>query len=168
MSTEYPPAADPEAGETEHDRLERRWTEQLSELRVTQAGTQIMMGFLLTLTFQPAFASIDPLERNLYLGLVITATLATVFAIAPVSFHRILFGHPGAKARIVGITQMLIRLTLALVAFVLSGTVALIFNMVLDNTAALIGFACSLAVIATIWVALPLQVLGTLNRRNRK
>ena len=60
-----------------------------------------MTGFLLTLPFQPAFATIDSLEGNLYLALLITATLATVMAIAPVSFHRILFGHPGAKTRIV-------------------------------------------------------------------
>ena len=102
---------DPEVEESEYDRLERRWTEQLSELRVTQAGTQIMMGFLLTLSFQPSFETISLFERNLYLSLVITATLATVLAIAPVSFHRILFGHPGAKARVVSITQVLLRLT---------------------------------------------------------
>jgi uncharacterized membrane protein len=168
MSTQYPPAADPESGESAYDRLERRWNEQLSELRVTQSGTQIMTGFLLTLTFQPAFAEIDPVERILYLALVITATLATVMAIAPVSFHRILFGHPGAKARIVGITQVLIRVTLTLVAFVLSGTIALIFNVVVGGLAGLIGFIASLAIITSIWVALPLQVLGTLNRNSRR
>jgi uncharacterized membrane protein len=168
MSTQYPPAADPESGESAYDRLERRWNEQLSELRVTQSGTQIMTGFLLTLTFQPSFAEIDPVERILYLALVITATLATVMAIAPVSFHRILFGHPGAKARIVGITQVLIRVTLTLVAFVLSGTIALIFNVVVGGLAGLIGFIASLAIITSIWVALPLQVLATLNRNSRR
>jgi hypothetical protein len=90
---------EPEMEETLHERLERRWNEQLSELRVTQAGTQIMMGFLLTLSFQPAFVRISMIERNLYLALVIAATLATVLAIAPVSLHRTLFGHPGAKAQ---------------------------------------------------------------------
>jgi uncharacterized membrane protein len=168
MSTQYPPAADPESGESDYDRLERRWNEQLSELRVTQAGTQIMTGFLLTLTFQPSFADIDPVERILYLALVITATFATVMAIAPVSFHRILFGHPGAKARIVGITQVLIRVTLTLVAFVLSGTIALIFNIVVGGMAGLIGFIASLALITAIWVALPLQVLRTLNRTSHR
>lgn len=163
MASEYPPAADPESGESAHERLERRWTEQLSELRVTQAGTQIMTGFLLTLSFQPSFADIDPVERAVYLGLVVTATLATVMAIAPVSFHRILFGRPGAKARIIHITQILLRVTLTLVALVLSGTIALIFNVVLDGTAGLIGFFCSIAVIATIWVALPFQVRRSLD-----
>lgn len=150
---------DPEASESEHDRLERRWNEQLSELRVTQAGTQIMMGFLLTLSFQPAFATIDPLERALYLALVITATLATVLAIAPVSFHRILFGKPGAKAHVVSITQVFLRLTIILVGLVLSGTVALIFNVVIGNTAAIIGGVCAMLIIASVWIAAPMAVL---------
>ncbi|MDH6532685.1 hypothetical protein M2119_000922 [Aurantimicrobium minutum] len=160
--TNHVPSIDPEQSESALDRLERRWTEQLSELRVTQAGTQIMMGFLLTLSFQPSFSTISVIERNLYLTLVITATLATVLAIAPVSFHRILFGHPGAKARVVAITQVLLRLTLVLVGLVLAGTVALIFNVVLGNTAGIIGGACAAIAIATIWMAMPLAVLKKL------
>ncbi len=153
---------DPEAQESDFDKLERRWSEQLSELRVTQAGTQIMMGFLLTLSFQPAFATISPLERNLYLSLVITATLATVLAIAPVSYHRILFGRPGAKARVVSITQVFLRLTLTLVGLVLSGTVALIFNVVLGPVAGIIGGVCALIAITSIWAIFPMAVLRKL------
>ena len=156
---------DPELTESEYARLERRWNEQLSELRVTQAGTQIMMGFLLTLSFQPSFQTISVLERNLYLSLVIAATLATVLAIAPVSYHRALFGRPGAKLKVVGITQVFLRLTLLLVGLVLSGTVALIFNVVLGNTAGIIGGVCAAVAIATLWLALPLGVLRTLNKK---
>ena len=156
---------DPELSESEYARLERRWNEQLSELRVTQAGTQIMMGFLLTLSFQPSFQTITVLERKLYLSLVIAATLATVLAIAPVSYHRALFGRPGAKVKVVGITQVFLRLTLLLVGLVLSGTVALIFNVVLGNTAGIIGGVCAAVAIATLWLALPLGVLRTLNKK---
>lgn len=155
---------DPELSESEYARLERRWNEQLSELRVTQAGTQIMMGFLLTLSFQPAFQTISTIERNLYLGLVIAATLATVLAIAPVSFHRTLFARPGAKVKVVSITQVFLRLTLLLVGVVLAGTVALIFNVVLGNTAGIIGGVCAAIVIATVWLAMPLGVRRTLNK----
>ena len=155
---------DPELTESEYARLERRWNEQLSELRVTQAGTQIMMGFLLTLSFQPAFQTISVIERNLYLALVIAATLATVLAIAPVSFHRTLFGRPGAKVKVVSITQVFLRLTLVLVGLVLSGTVALIFNVVLGNTAGIIGGVCAALVITAVWLALPMGVLRTLSK----
>lgn len=156
---------DPELTESEYARLERRWNEQLSELRVTQAGTQIMMGFLLTLSFQPSFQTISTIERNLYLALVIAATLATVLAIAPVSFHRALFGRPGAKVKVVAITQIFLRLTLLLVGLVLSGTVALIFNVVLGNTAGVIGGICAAVVIATVWLALPMTILRGLIRQ---
>ncbi len=158
MREEYPPPADPLSGETEFERLERRWTEQLTELRVTQTGTQIMTGFLLTLPFQPAFAEINEFERAVYLALVITATIATVMAIAPVSFHRILFGHAGAKKRIVGLTQRVLQITLVLVALVLAGTVALIFNMVLGQLAAAIGFFAILILTFAIWTILPLRI----------
>ena len=140
-------AAKHDSGETEHERLERRWSEQLSELRVAQTGTQIMTGFLLTIPFQPLFESTTTLEKALYLGLIVTATLATVMAIAPVSFHRILFGYPGAKARIVAVTQTLMRIALTLVALVLSGTIALVFNLVLDAAAGLVGFVVALVLI---------------------
>ena len=156
------PSVDPEATESEYARLERRWTEQLSELRVAQAGTQIMMGFLLTLVFQPAFADTTSLERNLYLALVITATAATVLAIAPVSFHRILFGHPGAKARIVAVTQLFLQSTIVLVGLVLAGTVALIFNIVMGNEAGLNAGIIAATVIFVIWMVVPMVVRRTL------
>lgn len=158
----YPPPADPEAHESAYDRLERRWSEQLSELRVAQAGTQIMMGFLLTLVFQPAFAETDSVEKALYLALVITATLATVLAIAPVSFHRILFGHPGAKMRIVAVTQVFLQLTILLVGLVLAGTVALIFNIVVGGTAGVIAGVCAGVVIFALWLGLPMVIRRTL------
>lgn len=164
MLNDSVPSVDPESGESEYQRLERRWTEQLTELRVTQTGTQIMTGFLLTLPFQPAFAEVTGGEKALYLALLITATLATVTAIAPVSFHRILFGHPGAKARVVAITQILLQVTLSLVALVLSGTIALVFNIVIGPEASLVGFIVSLAVILAIWAALPLRMF----RRSQK
>jgi len=152
--------------ETAHERLERRWSEQLSELRVAQAGTQIMTGFLLTIPFQPLFADTTPTERALYLGLVVTATLATVLAIAPVSFHRILFGYPGAKARIVAATQNVMRITLSLVALVLAGTIALVFNLVIGAVAGLIGFIVSLVTILAIWAVLPVRMLRQHEREN--
>lgn len=158
MARTKPAAADPEQNESEYDRLERRWSEQLSELRVAQAGTQIMMGFLLTLVFQPSFSETSSLEQGLYLTLVITATAATVLAIAPVSFHRILFGHPGAKARIVAVTQVFLQATIVLVGLVLAGTVALIFNIVAGNQAGLVAGIVAASIIFVIWMVVPMIV----------
>ena len=151
-------AVDSEQDESAGARLEHRWTEQLTELRVAQTGTQIMMGFLLTLVFQPAFHEADQVERVLYLSLVITAFVAAILAIAPVSLHRILFGHPGAKERIVAITQVFLQLTLALLALVFAGTVALIFRIVIGGEASAIAGVIAVVFIATLWLIVPMWV----------
>src|SRR5689334_19894510 len=91
--TESERDADPGDGrdETEAERLDRNWTEMLQELRVTQTGTQILTGFLLTIPFQQRFAELDDTQRGIYLVLVAFAALATILALAPVSLHRALF-----------------------------------------------------------------------------
>jgi hypothetical protein len=68
--------------------------------------------------------------------------------------------------KVVAITQVFLRLTLVLVGVVLSGTVALIFNVVLGNTAGIIGGVCAAVVIAAVWLALPMGVLRTLTKNS--
>jgi hypothetical protein len=143
--------------ETETQRLERNWAELLQELRVTQTGTQILTGFLLTLAFQPRFADLDRVQVIVYLVLVVLAALTTALALAPVSLHRYLF-REGAKAQIVRITDAMVKATLIGVALVLVGTVMLIFDVVVGNTAGLIAGGALLIVILAAWLLLPILV----------
>lgn len=166
MFTNYPPPADPESGESDYQRLERRWNEQLSELRVTQTGTQIMTGFLLTLPFQPVFSTISGVEKTLYLVIFVAAIIATITALAPVSFHRILFGHPGAKQRIVGVTHMLLQITLVLVSLVLAGTTGLVLNLVVSVNAAIVGFVGVFLLTFVVWVLLPVLIHNRLKSQD--
>ena len=83
--------------ETENERMDRNWNELLQELRVTQTGTQVLSGFLLTLAFQPRFASLDSFEHGLYVGLVLLAGMTIVAGLAPVNLHRSVFRR-GMKA----------------------------------------------------------------------
>jgi hypothetical protein len=140
--------------ETEAERLDRNWTEMLQELRVTQTGTQILTGFLLTLAFQPRFALLDTAQVDIYLGLVVLAALATVLGLAPVSLHRTLF-HRHAKARLVALADRLLRASLIGVALLLSGTTLLIFDVVIGRTAGIVAAASSLIVTAALWVMIP-------------
>ena len=156
--------SDPEQDETDLVRLERRWTELLSELRVAQTGTQILTGFLLSLVLQPLFQSITVGEKFLYLCLVVLAVLATVLAIAPVSFHRAVFGRPGAKASIVASTHFILRLTLVVISLVLSGTVAFVFSIAVDQTAGTIAGIIAFIVIGIAWVVTPYRALRGLPR----
>ncbi|MEO5919667.1 MAG: DUF6328 family protein [Pseudolysinimonas sp.] len=140
--------------ETEAERLDRNWTELLQELRVTQTGTQILTGFLLTIPFQQRFAELDELQRVVYLVLVAFAVLATVLALAPVSLHRVLF-RQGAKTQIVHITNRLLIGALVSVAVTLVGTAVLIFDVVLGLQAGFAAGAVTAVLTALAWFALP-------------
>jgi hypothetical protein len=150
---------DPEQDETDLARLERRWNELLAELRVAQTGTQILTGFLLSLVLQPLFQDITAGEKALYLTLVVLAVLATVLAIAPVSYHRAVFGRPGAKASIVASTHVILRMTLVVISLVLAGTVAFVFAIALDQAAGITAGVIAIIGITVAWVVTPYRAL---------
>src|SRR4051812_54068 len=79
--------------ETPNERADRNWDELMQELRVMQTGTQILTGFLLAVAFQPRFTDMDALQVDVYVVLVVLASLATILALAPVVMHRALFGR---------------------------------------------------------------------------
>ena len=139
------------------ERLERNWSEILQELRVTQTGTQILTGFLLTLAFQQRFTDLDAYQVDTYLALVIVAVLATSLALAPVALHRALFRRR-AKGTIVKIANFTLKATLAAVGLTLTGTAMLIFDVVVGRAAGVVAGAGALVLVALAWVTLPLIV----------
>ena len=149
--------------ENEAERLARNWNEILQELRVTQTGTQILTGFLLTLAFQSRFAELDVFQLSLYLALVVGAVLVTTLGLAPVSMHRRLF-RQGEKERIVALADQMLKFMLAALAVVLAGTTWFIFDVVLGRTAGIIAGVISLIVVFVLWLALPKRVRTTLPR----
>jgi Family of unknown function (DUF6328) len=148
--------ADPTDGrdETLNERMDRNWAEILQELRVTQTGTQILTGFLLTVAFQPKFADLTLFQQRVYLVLVISAVLTTAVALAPVGLHRGLF-RQGAKATIVQTGHVILLITLGGVAIVLIGTVLLIFDLAVGRVAAYL-VAGLVTFVVIIIAALPL------------
>jgi hypothetical protein len=144
----------PHPGETEDERIERNWDEILQELRVTQTGTQILLGFLLTIPFQQRFADLEGAQIGVYLALVGAAAAATILAITPVALHRALFRR-GAKPELVYAANALMRLALAAIALALSGTVFLIFDVVVDLGAAIVAGAITLVATAVLWAVVP-------------
>jgi len=155
-------ARDPDDGrdETESERLDRNWNELLQELRVTQTGTQILTGFLLTIPFQQRFSELEPGQLAIYLVLVAFAVLATILALAPVSIHRALF-RQGAKEQMVRTTNILLMAAIGCVGVTLIGTSALIFDVVIGHPAGLIAGIVTAVLTALGWLALP-QLSGRL------
>ncbi len=139
--------------ETLNERLDRNWNEILQELRVTQTGTQILTGFLLTIAFQPTFKGLTAFQHGVYLILVSAAVLTTALGLAPVNLHRALF-RQHARAAIVGTAHLILRIVLAGVGLVLTGTVLLIFDVTVGRTAAWIAAGVTLVLLVLI-AALP-------------
>ena len=142
--------------ESLNERMDRNWNEILQELRVTQTGTQIFTGFLLTIAFQARFSELTTFQVRVYLVLVTAAVLTTALGLAPVSLHRSLF-REGAKMIIVQTAHVILRIMLVGIAIMLIGTVLLIFDLVVDRRAALVVAGVTLLVLI-ILAALPVVV----------
>ena len=147
---------DPTDGRDEslNERMDRNWNEILQELRVTQTGTQIFTGFLLTIAFQSRFSELTTFQVRVYLILVAAAVLTTALGLAPVNLHRSMF-REGAKMTIVQTAHVIMRIMLVGVAIMLIGAVLLIFDLVVDRRAALIVAGVTLLVLI-ILAALPM------------
>jgi len=145
--------ADPTDGrdETLDERMDRNWIEILQELRVTQTGTQILTGFLLSIAFQPTFAKLSTFDHRVYLFLVLTAVLTTALGLAPVNLHRGLF-RQHEKTVVVRVGHRILLGVLAGVALVLIGTVLLIFDVVVGRPQAVL--AASLTLLAVVVLTL--------------
>ena len=150
--------------ESVNERMDRNWNEILQELRVTQTGTQILTGFLLTMAFQPRFADLTTFQRDVYLVLVAAAVLTTAAALAPVNLHRGLFRRH-AKATVVQTAHVILRCALIGVGAVLIGTVVLIFDVVVGRTASYVGGGVMLLVVVLIGL---LPTLLHVNRVERE
>jgi hypothetical protein len=152
------PSSDPDTGrnETENERLDRNWNEILQELRVTQTGTQILTGFLLTVAFTPRFQDLDDFQVGVYLVLVGLATIATALGLGPVSLHRALF-RKRRKDAVVNLADRLLQAVLIFVGLLITGVVLLIFDVVTTRTIAISCAAVTAVVLLVVWLVLPFR-----------
>ncbi|GHG42077.1 hypothetical protein GCM10012320_04670 [Sinomonas cellulolyticus] len=127
--------------ETYAEKLDRNWAEILQELRILQTGLQLVAGFLLTLPFQNRFTILDDYAQALYLILVVTAAVALVVVLTPLSVHRWLF-RKQVKDRLVASGAWAAKVALGLAALLIMGTSALIFDVVLGRWQSWVAGAC--------------------------
>jgi cation transport ATPase len=129
-----------EGEETESQRLTRNVNELLSELRVAQAGVQILFGFLLSVVFTQTFRDASGFEKSLHLVAVLLALVSTALLTAPAAWHRLLFrenrreeilrdGNPMVIAGLVALAGAL-TVTVSLIAKVVFGPVAMVVMVV--------------------------------------
>lgn len=148
--------------ETPTERWDRNWSDIQQELRIVQTGTQILGGFLLTLPFQQRFTVLTPLERALYLALVVLAAAVTIVALSAVSTHRLVF-RQRQKHDLVRAGNVILLAALIASALLFSGTVLLVFDVVIGDVGGLVGGLVVFVGTALLWVSIPLAL-----RRSRR
>lgn len=140
--------------ESEAERLDRNYGELLQELRVLQAGVQILFAFLLTIAFQQRFASVSDFQRNVYLASLISASMATVCITAPVAFHRIVFRR-GMKDELMIAATRYVAAGMTFLALAMVGAVFLVLDYLLSLGIAACVAGGLAAVFLILWVVLP-------------
>lgn len=146
--------------ETEDERDDRNWVEILQELRVTQTGTQIMSGFLLTLAFQQRFHDLDAYQVTVYVLLVLLAAVSSSLGLTPVALHRALF-RQHEKRKIVRIGNRLLKTTLAAVSILTAGVVLFVLDVVVGRAAGLIAGTATILFLGFMLALMPRLVASS-------
>jgi Family of unknown function (DUF6328) len=146
--------------ETEAARLDRNFGDLLQELRVAQAGVQILFAFLLTLPFAARFSAIDTFDRIVYIGALFTAALAAASIIAPVAYHRVLFRR-GRKPQLVTAAHRLASVGLAFLFISMMGAILLATDVVIGRGWAVAMTSAAAIYFALLWWVLPWRNRGT-------
>ncbi|MQY37640.1 hypothetical protein SRB17_56440 [Streptomyces sp. RB17] len=108
--------------ETEEERADRMWVELIQEVRVAQTGVQILFGFLLTVVFQPKYATLSHTDQAIYIVTVVLGACTTGALVGPVSLHRLVSGRRvkpqavrlASRMTLVGLVLLLATMTSAL------------------------------------------------------
>lgn len=122
--------------ETEDERADRQWTELLQELRVAQTGVQILFGFLLAVVFQPRFADLPDVDRDIYVVTVVLGSATVAALIGPVSYHRLLTGRRMKPETVIWASRMTVT-GLVLLFLTMCSALLLIMRVALHNAFAL-------------------------------
>src|SRR3954468_6498625 len=154
-------------GESPEERADRNMNELLQELRVVQAGVQILVAFLLSMSFTERFARIDEFQRWTYVVTLLMSMLTAGLLIAPAAVHRVTFRR-GLKPEIVQTGHKLFAAGLATLVLTLTGGTLLVMDVAVGRTFAI---DCAVVVgilLAGLWFVLPLPLLRHQIREERE
>lgn len=141
--------------ETHEERLDRNFDELLQELRVAQAGTQILFAFLLTVALGSYIQEAGQFERRVLAATLLLAAAATALLIAPVALHRVVF-HRHLKDVVVGIGSHLAWTGLLALLAAMVGACLLALDALMSRGVAVAITSAVAAGFLTLWVAVPL------------
>ena len=138
-------------------RADRNFGELLQELRVVLTGVQILLGFLLTMSFSARFDSLDGFQHAVFLATLDCAALSSTLLVAPVAAHRVTFQR-GRKRELVACGHRFALAGLLALGLTLACGLLLVLDLALSRATA-IGLAAGLLVLMIIlWVVVPLRI----------
>lgn len=137
--------------------LARNFNELLGELRVAQAGVQILFGFLLAVVFTPMFDRAELLVKSLHVAAVLLAVLSTILLTTPAAWHRVLF-RDGLRREMLDRGNRLVLAGLVCLALALTVTVGVIGYMVFGSTGMAVLAALTAVAFGYLWFVAPLRL----------
>lgn len=150
--------------ESQGERLARNWGELLQEIRVAQAGVQILFAFLLTLPFTQRWGEVTAFQRGIYLTTLLFAALASALLIGPAAYHRMVFRR-GAKPILVRAANSMALVGLFALALAINGVVLLVVDVLMGTLATVLISVGSGLTFLWLWVLMPLIVRNRLERQ---
>lgn len=140
--------------ESSQERLARNLNELLQELRVSQAGVQILFGFLLAIAFSDRYHEVDQIVRIIHVFTVLFAAASVALLTAPAAWHRLLFRR-GQREWIVEQASRVAIAGLVCLSLAMIGAVFLLSEVIIGGWLALILGLVALTGFAFLWFLFP-------------
>lgn len=147
-------------GESDRARLTRNMGELLQELRVVQAGVQILFAFLLAVAFTARFATATTFQRTTMIVTILLTVVSTVLLMALPAWHRLYFQQHRRMDLIRWGNRFAIT-GLACLAAAMTGAVLLVSDVVLGFAAGVTIAAFVAALFGAVWFVVPLARRAT-------
>jgi amino acid transporter len=139
-----------ERAEDAKKRLEREHTELLHELRSLIPGAEVLLGFLLAITFTSQFDTLDDTQRYVFYATLVSTALAIVLYLAPAAYHRLRF-REGDKDYMLRKGNRETIAGTAFSAFALTGVIYLLTSLVFGAEEAVVAAVAFFAFVAWRW-----------------
>jgi hypothetical protein len=139
----------------DESRQDRELIELLNELRVALPGVQVLFAFLLTVPFSQGFAKVTLVQQKVYFTAFLCAATATVFLMAPTTYHRIQW-RARDKERMLRTSNWFALVGMVFLALSIVCVVFVITDFLFGGWLTPVATAASAGVYAGLWFVLPL------------
>ncbi|MBP2471627.1 hypothetical protein JOF53_000499 [Crossiella equi] len=145
-----------EPEDDEQERLTRNLSELLQELRVAQAGVQILFGFLLSVTFTERYQTVDEYVRTTHAVTILCTAASVALLTAPAAWHRVLF-RKGQRERIIVSAHRFTLWGLVFLGLALTGAVLVLGEVIIGGWFAVLVGAVAFLGFGVLWFVVPLR-----------